>query len=240
MGFVDLHSHILPGLDDGSPDPRTSMAMIRGLVDLGYEVICATPHQKTGQFLPSLEAIRDAHQATLAAVGEAGLDIAIPLAAENMWDSVFFERFQQDRIPSYDAGSAFLVEFRVHQLPVGVLDHVFRMRGQGKLPVLAHPERYEPLWKTPQTTARLAEHCAMVVDLGAVAGYHGRGRAKAARSMLKKGLIHAAASDAHSVEDVRAAAEGIAWIRKKLGEAAVTRLLDHNPRRILAGEHPDE
>jgi tyrosine-protein phosphatase YwqE len=76
------------------------------------------------------------------------------------------------------------------------------------------------------------------VDLGAIAGFHGRKEGKAARLYLEEGLIHAVASDVHSPGDLRGAAEGMAWIKKRLGERALVRLLDENPRRILAGEHP--
>lgn len=238
MGFIDLHSHILPGLDDGAGDIRASKDMIAGLAALGFETICATPHQKAGQFMPSGEAIRTAHQTIVTEAASMGLTLSIPLAAENMWDPVFFERMQSKRIPSYDDGDVFLFELPISALPVGLLDHLFQLRMTGTLPVMAHPERYQPLWKDRDTLHQLAEQCAMVVDLGAVAGYHGRKQAKAARKMLQQGIAHAAASDSHSPTDVRVAAEGIAWIRKKLGEAAVTRLLDENPRRILAGDHP--
>ena len=238
MSFVDLHSHILPGLDDGAGDAAASLSMLRGLAALGFDTVCATPHQKDGQFMPSAEAIRTAHQATMAAAREAGLAVRIPLAAENMWDGVFFERLGLNQVPSYDEGPSFLVEFRVHELPLGLIDRVFRLRVEGKLPVIAHPERYEPLWKTPEVAERLATQCAMVVDLGAVAGYHGRRQARMARSMLKNGTAHAVASDAHSPADVGVAAEGMAWIRKKLGESALHRLLDEAPRQILAGVHP--
>lgn len=235
MGYLDLHSHVLPGLDDGSPDPATSAAMVRGLAAVGFDIICATPHQKAGQFLPSLEAIDRAHAGLLAQ----DLRVALPLAAENMWDDVFFERFEAGSIPSYDGGPAFLVEFRPSALPVGLMQHVFTLRMQGKLPVIAHPERYEPLYGAADLVAQLRAECALVVDLGALAGYHGRKRGKVARAMVKDGIAHAAASDAHTLADVRAAAEGIEWIRKKIGERAVTRLLVENPRRIFAGEHPE-
>lgn len=239
MGLVDLHSHILPGLDDGSRSLAESMEMITGLASLGYEIVCATPHQKAGQFLPSLEDIRTAHQVILEEIGTSTVEVTIPLAAENMWDSVFYERFQEDRIPGYDGSRTFLVEFSPGALPVGLLEHLFRLRTLGRLPVVAHPERYEILWKDEQMLQDMAEQCAMVVDLGAVAGYHGRRQAKAARKMLEQGIAHAAASDSHSTADIRVAAEGIAWIRKKLGASAMRRLLDDNPRRILAGEYPD-
>ncbi|WP_428266127.1 tyrosine-protein phosphatase [Haliangium sp.] len=239
MGFVDLHSHVLPGLDDGARDSVASLAMVRGLAGLGFEIICATPHQKAGSFMPTRAAIDAAHEALMSAVADAGLTVTIPLAAENMWDEVFFARVQARRIPSYDDGPAFLFELTPDALPVGLDQHVYRIRAAGALPVMAHPERYRPLWKSPALVEGLARHAALVVDLGAVAGYHGRGPSKAARRLLEDGLAHAAASDAHAPEDVRVAAEGIAWIRKRLGDAAVARLLADNPRRILAGEHPE-
>jgi protein-tyrosine phosphatase len=209
--------------------------MVRGLAALGFDVICATPHQKAGQFLPTLEAIRGA----FADLQQQDLGVALTLAAENMWDDVFFERFEANAIPSYGDGPAFLVEFRLSALPVGLMQHVFTLRMKGKLPVIAHPERYEPLYGARDLVAQLRAECAMVVDLGALAGYHGRKRGKVARAMVKEGIAHAAASDAHTLADVRAAAEGIEWIRKKVGEAAVQRLLVDNPRRIIAGEHPE-
>lgn len=239
MGFVDLHSHILPGLDDGAPDQTASLAMIRGLAALGFDTICATPHQRAGLFLPGLDAIRQAHAATAASARDAGVPAGIRLGAENMWDEVFYERVRDQRVPGYDGGAAFLFELPVDALPAALEEQVFRIRMSGTLPVLAHPERYRPLWKDADLVARLAARCALVVDLGAVAGYHGRREAKMARHLLRAGMAHAAASDAHAPEDVRVAAEGMAWIRKKLGPAAVTRLLDEHPRRILAGEHPE-
>lgn len=238
MGFIDLHSHVLPGLDDGARDASASLAMIRGLAALGFETICATPHQKASQFLPALEAVRAAHAATRDAAGAAGVTARLALGAENMWDEVFYERMQAGTIPGYDDGRAFLFELPPTTLPTGLEEHVFRIRVSGALPVMAHPERYQPLWQAPELVARLAVHCALVVDLGAVAGYHGKQQGKVARSLLERGIAHAAASDAHAPEDVRVAAEGMDWIRRRLGEDALVRLLDQAPRRILAGEHP--
>lgn len=240
MGFVDLHSHVLPGLDDGSPDPETTLAMIRGLAALGFDTVCATPHQKTGQFLPSLEAIRRAHTATLAQIAAAGVGVRLALAAENMWDSTLYERMEADSIPSYDDGAAFLVEFVPSHLPVGLRQHVFQLRRKKRLPVIAHPERYEEYWSASEKLRQLGEDCPLVVDLAAIAGHHGRKQGKAARAYLEAGLVHAVASDIHSPADLRGAAEGMAWIKKRLGDRHLIKLLDENPRRILAGEHPGD
>tara|TARA_R110002096_G_scaffold434832_5_gene658262 strand:- start:65638 stop:66360 length:723 start_codon:yes stop_codon:yes gene_type:complete len=239
LGFVDLHSHILPGIDDGSPDIESSMAMVSGLIDLGFSTICATPHQKTGQYLPSFEAIGNAYKATKEAVEARNLSVKIPLGAENMWDSTLYTRIEADEIPGYDGNRVFLMEFIPNQLPVGLFERIFDLRCKGILPVVAHPERYSPLWKAPDLVEKLAGDCAMVVDLGALSGHHGRKQAKYARKMVLSGIAHAAASDLHSPGDLKGVAEGMEWIRKKAGAEAFERLLSTNPAKILEGRHPD-
>lgn len=239
MDFVDLHSHILPGVDDGAPDIATSIAMVRGLMDIGFSTICATPHQKTGQYLPTLEAINQAHSSVLRQLEVEGVVVTIPLAAENMWDGTLYERMEADAIPSYQGSSAFLLEFVPSQLPLGLFERLFDLRCKGKLPVIAHPERYSPLWKSPELVERLSSDCAMVVDLPNLSGDKGRKQAKYARQMVMNGHAQAAASDVHTLADVKSTKKGIDWIRKKLGEAAVTRLLTTNPLKILEGRHPD-
>ena len=239
MAFIDLHSHILPGLDDGAPNPEISLAMVKGLAAAGFSTICATPHQKEGQFLPSLHDIHNAHTHLSESVAKAGVEVDIILAAENMWDNVFYERTKQNSVPSYDGGPSFLFELPIARtLPVGLFEELFRVTRTGSLPVLAHPERYEPLWSDPALVDKLSAHCALVVDLAALVGYHGRKRAKMSRKLVKAGKAHAVASDAHTPQDVRSAVEGIAWIEKKLGASVVERLLSTHPRAILAGQHP--
>ena len=124
-------------------------------------------------------------------------------------------------------------------MPPGMVDQLFKFRMAGKVPVLAHPERYHALWDDDELARALRSDCAFVVDLGAVAGFHGRRETKAARHLLETGLATAVATDAHQLGDLQQAAAGLRWIEKKLGHAAVVRLFDHAPRAILAGELPD-
>ena len=239
MHLVDLHSHVLPALDDGSPDMATSLAMLRTLAELGFARVTATPHQKAAQFLPAWADVTRARDQVRAALADAGMALELGLAAENYWDEVFFARQKTAGFPCYDDGGAFLFEIPPEEVPAHLEDTLFHLHAKGHLPVMAHPERCLPFWKDADRLARLAQGCALLVDLGAVAGYHGRPEARAARRLLADRIAHAAATDVHAPEDVRAAAAGIAWIKKKLGEDAVKRLLDDNPRRILAGELPE-
>jgi protein-tyrosine phosphatase len=237
MGFVDLHSHVLPGVDDGAIDEAAALAMLDGLAALGVTEQCVTPHQKAGQYLPGQDQI----EAALAAVERLRRPghPTLRLGAESMWDDVFIGRLAADQLPCYRDTSAFLVEVPPPLLPPGMVDQLFRLRLREKLAVLAHPERYQPLWGDDELARSLRRVCAFVVDLGAVAGFHGRRETKAARHLLESGLACAVATDLHQIGDLQQAAAGLAWIDKKLGHAAVTRLFDHAPRAILAGELPD-
>jgi protein-tyrosine phosphatase len=161
------------------------------------------------------------------------------LAAENMWDDVFFRRAVEGTVPGYRGTSAFLVELSPPLMPSNALDRLFQWKREGKVPVLAHPERYHALWDDDALATSLRRVCAFAIDLPAVAGFHGRREAKMARHLLEIGLAAVVATDAHQVGDVQQAAQGLAWIDKKLGHAAVTRLFDHAPRAILSGDLPD-
>jgi protein-tyrosine phosphatase len=237
MGFVDLHSHVLYGVDDGATDEAAALAMLDGLAALGVTEQCVTPHQKAGQYLPSPGQI----EAALAAVERVRRPghPTLRLGAESMWDDVFIRRLADDQLPYYRDTSAFLVEVPPPLLPPTMIDHLFKLRLRSKLAVLAHPERYQPLWGDDDLARSLRRVCAFVVDLGAVAGFHGRRETRAARHLLETGLACAVATDLHQIGDLQQAAAGLAWIDKKLGHAAVTRLFDHAPRAILAGELPD-
>jgi protein-tyrosine phosphatase len=241
LGFVDLHSHVLCAIDDGAPDQAASMSMLAGLAALGFDTVCATPHQRADMFLPSAEAIADAHRAALAGLRAAGLELALPLGAENMWDAVFLERARAGSIPSYGGGPAFLFEIPVGPiLPEDLSEELHALARAGRRPVMAHPERYPPIFEDLDLdrARELGQVAALVVDLGAVAGYHGRAQCAAARALLEERIAHAVASDVHASGDVRVAAEGMAWIEQRLGRDRLIELLDLAPRRILAGESP--
>jgi protein-tyrosine phosphatase len=228
---------VLYGLDDGAQDEAMAIALLDGLTTLGITEQCVTPHQKAGQYLPTQDLI----ETRLAAVENARKPDhpALRLGAESMWDNVFMKRLASDEIPRYRGTEAFLVEVPPQLMPPGMIDQLFKLRIKRMVPVLAHPERYQALWDNDELARSLRSVCAFVVDLGAVAGFHGRRETKAARHLLETGLACGVATDAHQVGDLQQAAAGLTWIEKKLGHAAVVRLFDHAPRAILAGELPD-
>jgi protein-tyrosine phosphatase len=237
--FVDLHCHYLPALDDGARDMEMSMLMIRALVALGFSELYATPHQRAGMFMPARADIDAAFRAVSEESRAVAPGLRLGLGAENFWDDVFHGRLQQGQHPSYDGGPAFLFEVNPQMMPPRIGDELFQMRVRGALPVMAHPERYVAIQGDVGLAEKIGRSAALVIDLAALDGAHGRPAMKTARRLVLDGLVHAAASDAHTAEDQGSVAAGMAWIRKNRGDRFLDRLLDENPRRIVAGELPE-
>jgi protein-tyrosine phosphatase len=237
MSFVDLHSHVLPGLDDGVRTLPEALVLIDALSGIGFSTIYATPHQRADLFLPSREAIDGAY-----ATVKAALPVGSPtlsLGAENFWDEVLAQRLPGGMQPTYTGGQAFLFEIPVSVWPPRLPELLFDARMRGCLPVVAHPERYSALWNSPDRLEQLSRSAALVVDLAALDGAHGENEKRQARYLIDEGLAHAAASDAHCLADVALAAAGISYIQKRHGVARVKQLLTDGPRQIVSGEIPD-
>ncbi len=239
MSFVDLHSHVLPGLDDGVKSVAESVEVVAMLSRLGFGVICCTPHQKVGSWVPSSDSISKARAEVVDALARAAVGVELRLGAENFWDELFLQRCVDGAVPTYTGERAFLVEVSPVATPPQLEEQLFRLRTRGALPVLAHPERYHGLCRQKGRMEAIARTAALLVDVAALAGAHGPKAQESAQSLVQDGLAHACASDVHDADDARDAGQGIAWLRKRMGEATVRRLLDENPRRILQGELPD-
>jgi protein-tyrosine phosphatase len=237
--YVDLHAHYLPALDDGSTGIEMSVEMVRAIASMGFSDLYATPHQRAGMFMPTRGAIDGAFKQVEERVAGVGLELRLGLAAENFWDGVFHSRLRDSAIPTYGQTQAFLFEVNPQLMPPSLENELFQIRTRGYLPVMAHPERYVAIQRDPSLAERLGRHAAMLVDLGALEGAHGKVEMKTARRLVSEGLAHAAASDMHRPEEQVAVAAGMAWIKKQRGPAVLDRMLDDNPRHFLAGELPD-
>ena len=236
--YVDLHSHFLPGLDDGADSLATCLSMLHALATMGFSELCATPHQFAGMFQPPLDEVKLTFDRVSREIATALPEVHLLLGAENYWDDVFASRLRQGEPPCYDGGKAFLFEISPMVMPPRLDAALFDTRVAGRLAVLAHPERYSAVQRDPALAESLSRQAALLVDLAALSGTGDRAEVKTARRLVEEGLAHAAASDMHDPQDGPAIAAGLAWIEKRLGAEGVTRLLSDNPRRILVGQLP--
>jgi protein-tyrosine phosphatase len=214
------------------------MEMLDALAKLGFAEVCATPHQRNGLFIPTAESIDQAIAQLAPEARATHPEIRLRRGAENYWDEIFVERLRDHSVPCYDGQRAFLFEVNPVLLPPRLEEALFEIRLGGQLPVMAHPERYLAVQRNLGFAEQMSRQTALVVDLESVARSQNRVETKTARRLVEDGLAAAVASDLHSPASKDTVAGGIDWINKRLGPGAVTRLLEENPRRILAGELP--
>jgi protein-tyrosine phosphatase len=239
MGFVDLHDHLLWGIDDGCETPAQALEAARMLASLGYTELAPSPHAIDE--LPSGDpALCEERRGELAALlAREGVALALHANAENRLDEAFLARAALPATRRGIGASArwVLVEapFQAH-LP-SLPDLVFRLRRKGVLPLFAHPERCLEFERPDraQETVRLGG--ALQLNLGSLAGVHGKAAKRQAERFLREGLYAVAATDLHRPEGARRWVEGgLAALEKATGAGGLQRLCVENPRRIVAGE----
>ncbi len=236
-GFVDLHCHWIPGIDDGAPDEVESRAILRGLYALGFERVIATPHMRPGLFDNDRAALLAAFVAIEARLAR---DPGLPargLSSEHFFDDVVLERLLAGQGLPYPGEHAVLIELRTSEFPPGLERRLAQISRLGLTPVIAHPERYQPVWQDPARLERLLDAGAVaLLDVAALAGKYGARPEQSARELLERGLYHAACSDAHRAADLPAVERGLAALGAQYGAAELAALLEVGPREILEGK----
>ncbi len=195
---TDIHSHILPGIDDGSPDVDTSLTLISGLMKLGFRKSIATPHIIGDMYPNNAETISDALSRVKSAISERNIDFEIQAAAEYMLDGYFFELLQK-KIPLLTVkDNLILTEFPYSTMPNYVEEMSFNILTDGYSPILAHPERYGYAHGNYKLYQRWMElGFKLQVNLLSLTGYYGKEVAKAARYLVKNNLVSFVATDMH-------------------------------------------
>jgi len=195
---LDIHSHILPGIDDGAPDMETSIRLIRGLYDLGIRRSVATPHIIGDLYRNTPETIGNALEKTKAACSAAGIGMELSAAAEYMLDDHFMCIIRDQQPLLTISGNFVLTEFPYSLPPVNEEEMVFGIITSGYRPILAHPERYAYFHENYKVYHKLKEMgFHLQVNLLSLTGYYGNAVAKAARYILVKDLAVLVGTDLH-------------------------------------------
>jgi protein-tyrosine phosphatase len=234
-GFVDLHCHWIAGIDDGAPTPDEGVAMLRALKGAGFDFVMATPHMRPAMFDNGKNDLTRAFEAMAGPLSEPGLP-EVGLSSEHYFDDVVFQRMMTGEALPYPGGKAVLVEFPTDAFPARIAERFFDLRVRGLRPVLAHPERYRPVWKDTTILDQLLDGGAvLLLDVAALVGKYGRATERAARELLEEGYYEAACSDAHRAADVDDVARGIERLNELEGSEEVEYLLRDGPLAILKG-----
>lgn len=195
---TDIHSHILPGIDDGSPDIETSITLIKGLMEFGITKSIATPHIISDMYRNTPETIDAALTVLKKALAKEKMNFEVSAAAEYMMDAYFFELLQAKTKLLTIKDNIVLTEFSYATMPNSPEKMSFAIITEGYKPILAHPERYPYYYNDYKSFNRLADlGFALQVNLLSLTGYYGKEAAKAAIYMLKNNLISYVGTDLH-------------------------------------------
>lgn len=210
---VDLHSHLLPNLDDGVRSMEEAVEIVRTLSEQGFRKIITTPHIMS-DFYPNAEKDILRLSAELSdAVRKADIDVEISAAAEYYLDEIFFDNLLKGRKMLTFGNKYLLFETSFINEPAFLKEAVFRIHTLGYRPVLAHPERYMYLAANPQRIEELLKmQLLFQLNLISVTGYYSGTSKKLAMQLLEKGAIHFVGSDCHNAQQLAAYLE--AWQHK--------------------------
>jgi protein-tyrosine phosphatase len=195
---TDIHSHILPGIDDGSPNIETSIKLIKGIVDLGITKTIATPHIISDMYRNTPDTINNALAKLKPALKKAGIKIEISAAAEYMLDDFFVKLLRSDT-PLLCINNRTVLTEQSYATPTTNLNEIsFELVTAGYLPIMAHPERYIYYHNDFSQYSRLKDMGFLLqVNLLSLTGYYGKQVAKAAKYILDNNMADFVGTDMH-------------------------------------------
>ena len=194
---ADMHSHLLPGLDDGSKSVEESIDYISTLSALGYKKLICTPHIISDLYFNNRETIEPAYELLKQAVADAGLDIELGFAAEFMINPEFSELVQQGKMLPF-GDNYLLVEMGFLSSPPNIKEVIFDLIIRGFKPVLAHPERYSYLHNSFEVIQDFAANgCLLQINLLSLTGHYGKPVKQTAERMIKEKIVSFAGTDLH-------------------------------------------
>ncbi len=238
--MIDLHCHILPGVDDGAPDLETALAMARIAVDDGIAIIACTPHITPGVYDNSGPDILRAITSLQAALDLSGIPLRLTPGADVHIAPDLGEGLRDGRVPSLGGSRYFLLEPPHHVAPPRLDITVRELIAQGHVPVITHPERLTWIEDHYGLIKALAAAGAwMQVTAGSLTGRFGPRPRYWAERMVDEGLVRILATDAHNLRNrTPRLAEGRDAVAARLGLAEATRMVLDRPAGILANADP--
>lgn len=235
--IADIHCHLLPYVDDGAQDRDESIELLKMQYQQGVRIICFTPHLRKGMFetpddtiIKQYEILRE--RATLVFKGR----LKTCLSREYYCDSSFIQRVESGEVIPLGHGPYLLTEFSRRYSESQFFEYVQMVLRQGYRPLIAHVERY-PEMQDISSIKRLIKMGAKIqVNAGSILGREGLKQAFWARKLLKEGLVHIVASDAHDTEERPPELGKVAkYLERKLGTEEAENLLWKNQMKILNG-----
>ncbi len=192
-----MHSHLIPGIDDGAQTLEDSIALVREFQALGYESIVTTPHIKSDYFPNDPAIINNGLNELRQALQQQDINFPVKAAAEYYVDERFMEMMASSPLLTINDNEV-LIEFSFVFEPMRINEILFEMQTKGYKPVIAHPERYNYYHVKPNAYRELKDRgCLLQLNAIALTGYYGRTVKEVAEKLLDEQLYDYCGSDIH-------------------------------------------
>jgi protein-tyrosine phosphatase len=222
--YIDIHSHLLPGIDDGAQTFEDSLCLTKALQGMGTQQIITTPHIFHNFWDNNNQNITANAEVTRTELKKNNIQIPFRAAAEYMMDDYFVKLFQSEELLTLKDNYV-LVEMSYINAPIQLYSILFDLQVAGYIPVLAHPERYAFYHHNFEEYKKLINAgCMLQLNLLSVVGYYGEGIAKIAEKLLQKGMYSFVGSDVHHNNHIAAFDQKI----KFKDATALTELIANN------------
>ena len=236
--MIDVHCHLLPGIDDGAKDEAVSLAMLQRAESNSTTAIFATPHVIEGEWLPEWEEIVNSCTKLNTEAREAGISIPIYPGGEVAIHMDLLGRLTMPGSYCLNGGRYMLVELPATQIPRYTDEFLFTLQARGITPILAHPERHSKIIAQPELLLSWVNRGILLqVNAPSLVGRMGAKVMETAEFLLMSRLVHLVGSDAHSAgtrnPDLSVAKEKICSL---MGEEYLQSVFYENPKKILNNE----
>lgn len=219
--LVDLHSHLIPGIDDGSKNMEETIELIKTLKELGFEKIITTPHIMSHRFPNTSAIILDGLSNVKEELKRQGIKIELEAASEYYCDEHFEELIDKRDILTFGENYV-LFEMSYVSKPVNLESVIHEMKVAGYKPVLAHPERYVFMHDNFEAYNRLLELGVLFqINLNSLSGYYSKVVEKVAHKLIKKGCISFIGSDTHKKKQLE-------YFTKNINSKIVSKIFENN------------
>ena len=196
---TDMHSHLIPGIDDGSPDLATSIKLIRGLSDLGFKKLITTPHILWEIYSNTRDIILKQYDVLQEQLQKEGITTEVKVAAEYYLDDNVKGLLANKEPLLTIHDNLVLVEFSIASEPIDFKELLFEMQMQGYQPVIAHPERYVYQERNKEFFEELKiAGYLFQLNIMSIGGTYGKTVNELARYFVKKGYYDLAGTDLHN------------------------------------------
>jgi protein-tyrosine phosphatase len=235
IGFIDIHSHILPKLDEGSSCIEESAQMLQIAREDGISGIVATPHILDGVYNNTREKIEEA----IIELNAAHSGVQVYIGAEVRINRNLARRISNNELPLLNDKQFLLLELPTYVLPpILEIENIIKNHKTSQInPIIAHPERNMPILNDLSIMERFIRcGASFQVTAMSITNHSGKRIQKAALKMIRKGYVYAVASDAHDAKRrPPILSHAFKIIKKKFGTDEAERLFIHNPLKIITG-----